>query len=83
MFKELLKQISTGIDGESYDIGRILWLITTIGILLVTAYMLYKGLPVSIQDLGISLGANATAHGSAIMMKRGTEPTTDGTLDGR
>lgn len=71
---EILKHITTGIDGESYDLGRISWIITTLSIISIAVYMVAHGTALSIQDFGISLASNTAAHGGAIMMKKATEP---------
>lgn len=41
--KNFLKQCMTGIDGESYDIGRILWAIVCIGFVVLAAWSVFHG----------------------------------------
>lgn len=71
---DIIKDTVTTKDGETYDIGRISWFITTFTILLSSLYMLYAGKFTNLMDLGGALAANVTAHGAALGFKRQTEP---------
>lgn len=70
------KDCITGIDGQSYDIGRVLW---------VLAFMVGIGLEITsvwtrryfdLQAYGLGVGALLVAGGAALQLKAKTEPTT-------
>jgi hypothetical protein len=76
MITNLIKDITTGIDGESYDIGRISWIVTTLS--LIGGYFTYlythPTAAFDILNFGTALATNIGAHGAAIGFKKGTEP---------
>lgn len=70
------KDCITGIDGQSYDIGRVLW---------VLAFLVGIGLEIvsvwtrryfDLQAYGLGVGALLVAGGAALNLKSKTEPTT-------
>ena len=72
---EFLRHCFTGIDGQSWDLGRILW---AIGVL---AYIAYAGIslwhnktPFDMQAYGIGFAAVLAAGGAALALKAKTEP---------
>ena len=59
-FKKFAKDCVTGIDGESYDIGRVLWAIAfAIGIGL-EIYSVVSSTNFDLQQYGIGVGGLAT-----------------------
>ena len=71
---KILKDVSTGLDGVSFDIGRISWMICNFSIFCVASYTLFKGGAVSIVDMGTALSAIAVSHAGSIYLKKDTEP---------
>jgi len=71
--KEFFKQLLTGKDNETYDIGRVTWLL---GILAVISLAIYEVMHtnVSLRELAEALGIVTGASGASVMMKRETEP---------
>ena len=72
----IIKDILTGIDGESYDIARVSWVITTLALIGIEIGYLYTH-PQAVFDVlnfGGALAANIGAHGGAIGFKARTEP---------
>jgi hypothetical protein len=71
--KEFFKQLLTGKDNETYDIGRVTWLL---GILAVISLAVYEVMHtnVSLRELAEALGIVTGASGASVMMKRETEP---------
>ena len=71
--KEIVKQLLTGKDNETYDIGRVTWLIGLVAVIGLAFYeVLYS--TVSIRELAESLGIVSAAGGASVAMKSKTEP---------
>lgn len=72
---KLFVDILTGIDGESFDIIRVLALVSVAMALALEAYVVIcKGQPFDVQAFGIGMGAVFAAAGAALAMKSKTEP---------
>jgi len=71
---KLLKDCFTGIDGESWDLGRILWFKAVIVFLALSCYTVYKCQPFDPAAFGTGLGLVLAAGGAALGFKAGTEP---------
>jgi hypothetical protein len=69
-----LKQLFTGQDGQTQDIGRWSWVISLLGVIAVATHEAWTGKLVDLQALGIAIAAVVGAHGAAIAMKKDTEP---------
>lgn len=71
--KEIVKQLLTGKDNETYDIGRVTWLIGLVAVIGLAFYeVLYS--TVSIRELAESLGIVSAAGGASVAMKAKSEP---------
>ena len=73
MFK-VLREIFTGIDGESHDLGRYSWAGSFLMISLLAIWHELRGVAVDLTVLAAAYGATAAAHAGALFMKRSTEP---------
>jgi hypothetical protein len=72
---KLLKDCFTTADGESFDIGRVLWAQGVIVFLGLAIYSVVgQGRPFDMQAFGIGLGAALAAGGAALGFKARTEP---------
>ena len=71
--KTILKQLLTGKDNETYDIGRVTWLLGTIAVIALAAYEVSTA-QISLRELAESLGIISAAGGASTMMKKDTEP---------
>ena len=71
----ILKQLLTGLDGETHDIARWLAMVAVLTFLGLTVYEVVwlKG-PWQMQEFGIGLGAVFTAAGAFIKLKESQEP---------
>jgi hypothetical protein len=69
----ILKQLLTGKDNQTYDLGRVAWFIGLVAIIGVAAYQLING-NVSLRELAESIGIVSGASGVSIMAKKETEP---------
>jgi hypothetical protein len=74
MLGKILRELLTGIDGQSHDLGRYSWL----GVVPVghgpRALAGGRGQHVDLMVLATAHGAIAAAHSAALFMKRSTEP---------
>jgi hypothetical protein len=70
---DILKQLLTGKDNETYDIGRVTWLIS-IAVVIALAFYQVMHNAVSIRELAESLGIVSAAGGASVAMKGKTEP---------
>jgi len=69
----IIKQLLTGKDNETYDLGRVAWLIGLVAVIGVAAYEMIHG-NVSLRELAESIGIVSGASGVSIMAKKETEP---------
>ncbi len=69
-----IKDLVTCADGESYDIGRVSWVVATGAVLTATAWNGWHGTVISLTELAGALGAVVVAHGAALWAKASTEP---------
>jgi hypothetical protein len=69
----ILKQLLTGKDNTTYDLGRVAWFIGLIAVIGVASYQLING-NVSLRELAESIGIVSGASGVSIMAKKDTEP---------
>ena len=71
--KNILKQLLTGKDNETYDIGRVSWMFGIISVIVIAFYEVMHS-SVSLRELAESLGIVSGASGVSIMAKKDTEP---------
>jgi hypothetical protein len=71
--KTILKQLLTGKDNETYDIGRVSWMLGIISVIVIAFYEVMHS-SVSLRELAESLGIVSGASGVSIMAKKDTEP---------
>jgi hypothetical protein len=70
---EILKQLLTGKDNHTYDIGRVTWLVSLLAVIALAAYEVMHN-TVSLRELAESLGIVSAASGASVAMKSKTEP---------
>lgn len=71
---KVLKDILTGINGETYDLGRLLWAVGVLTYIGLAIYALIKGQLWQPESYGIGLGAVLAGGGAGIGLKKATEP---------
>lgn len=71
---KLIKDILTGVDNQTYDVGRLLWVLGVLVYLGLSITALVKGQPWEPQSFGIGLGAVLAGGGAALGFKKATEP---------
>jgi len=69
----ILKQLLTGKDNNTYDIGRVTWLISLVAIIALAFYEVLHN-TVSIRELAEALGIVSAAGGASVAMKQKAEP---------
>ena len=69
-----LKQMFTGKDNKTLDLGRVLWAKAVVAFMALAFYGVYKGNPVDYMAFGTGLAAVLAAGGAAIGFKAKTEP---------
>ena len=71
--KQILKQLLTGRDNETYDIGRVTWLLGFVAVIVLAGYEVMHG-SVNLRELAEALGIVSGASGASVMMKKDAEP---------
>lgn len=72
--QRFVKDCLTGIDGESFDIGRVLWALAFMIGMVLEIYSTIEGKQFDLQAFGIGVGALLLAGGGALKIKSSTEP---------
>ena len=71
----ILRDLMTGKDGISHDIGRYIAAASSVtGLFLCSYAVIVKGQPFSFQDFGIGMGSLAAGVGALLKLKENTEP---------
>lgn len=70
----ILKDLFTGKDGETHDLGRWSWAGSWCAVVVAAGANWWHGLAIDLTALGAALCAVAGAHGAALWAKRSTEP---------
>jgi hypothetical protein len=71
--KDALKQLLTGKDNVTYDIGRVTWLLGFIAVISLAVYQVMYS-TISLREVAEALGIVTGASGAAVAMKGKTEP---------
>ena len=71
--KSFFKQLLTGRDNVTYDIGRVTWLLGIIAVISLAGYEVIHS-NVSLRELAEALGIVSGAGGASVMMKKDAEP---------
>ena len=71
--KDIFKQLLTGKDNETYDLGRVSWLVGMVAVISLAGYEVMHS-NVSLRELAESLGIVSAAGGASVAMKSKTEP---------
>jgi hypothetical protein len=71
--KDFLIHLLTGKDNQTFDIGRVTWLVGFLAIIGLAFYEVMHT-AVSLRELAEALGIVSGASGASVMMKKDTEP---------
>lgn len=81
IIKTIGRQILTGHDNATHDLGRWSWLISLAAIIGGAVANAFHGAELHLRELGEALGIVSGAHGAAIWAKKDTEPDRAGNID--
>lgn len=71
---KVLREILTGIDGRSHDMGRYSWMASWTSVTAIAAWHELRGVAVDLTVLAAAYGTVAAAHAASLFLKRSTEP---------
>jgi hypothetical protein len=71
--KTIFLQLLTGKDNQTFDLGRVSWLIGMIAIIALAFYEVLHN-TVSLRELAESLGIVSAAGGASVAIKQNAEP---------
>ena len=71
--KDILKQLLTGKDNQTYDLARVTWLLGFVSVIGLAGYEVMHG-SVNLRELAEALGIVSGASGASVMMKKDAEP---------
>ena len=71
---DFLKNIVTGKDNETHDIGRWSWVLSFLAVVIIGLWQVINGNAVSLRELAESLGLVSGAHSASLWAKKDTEP---------
>lgn len=72
---EIFKHTLTGIDGESYDIGKVIWAMGTMTYLGGAIVNMVNRIPFDYNAFGLGFGAVMAAGAVCLKVKESTEPS--------
>lgn len=72
--RHVFRQLLTGIDGATHDLGRWSWAASFLAVVAAAAANWWRGQAIDLMALAGALAAVAGAHGAALWAKRETEP---------
>lgn len=70
-----LSHIFTGVDGCTYDVGRVLWALSTVVFLGLSIAKLAITHDINLLEVGGGIGTILGSGGGALWLKRQTEPS--------
>lgn len=71
---KFFRDLFTGRDNKTYDIGRVLWFQTVQAFIVMSIYALYKGSAFDPIAWGAGLAGLLAAGGASLGLKAGVEP---------
>lgn len=72
--RSVLKMMFTGADNTSVDLGRVLWAVSILMLLVFEAFVLCRGAVFSPMEFAGALSTLAIGHGASLKLKSDTEP---------
>lgn len=69
-----LKHIFTGIDNNTVDVARVLWIVGVLSFLGFAGYEVYKSGHFNMTDFSIAYGTLLAAGAAGVKIKESTEP---------
>jgi hypothetical protein len=73
-FRKVFRDLTTGKDGQTHDLGRWSWIVTTLSLIAGAVWNAVHGGVVDLMAFAQAIGVNVAAHGGALWAKAKTEP---------
>lgn len=77
---KFLRDLFTGKDNKTWDLGRIMWFLGTLVYFAMTLYSLYQGIAIDPMNWATGFGAILAGGGAALALKQSSEPKLDETI---
>lgn len=74
MDSEAFKQLVTGKDNQTHDLGRWSWLVSTISLIGGGVWNALHAGVIDLMGFAQAIGVVVAAHGGALFLKKDTEP---------
>jgi hypothetical protein len=71
---DIFKQLLTGKDNKTHDLGRWAWAIGFMAIICIAIYEVIQSHSLSLRELAEALGIVSGAGGASVAMKQNSEP---------
>lgn len=71
---EWAKHLLTGIDNETFDLGRCSWALSMAALFAGAGWNAMHGAALDLMSLAQAIGVVVVAHGGALFLKKDTEP---------
>jgi len=71
---DVFKQLLTGKDNQTHDLGRWTWMIGFLAVIAIAIYEVMQAKSISLTELASALGIVSGAGGASVMMKQNSEP---------
>jgi hypothetical protein len=71
---EIFKQLLTGKDNQTHDLGRWTWMLGFLAVIVIAIYEVMQAKSISLTELASALGIVSGAGGASVMMKQNSEP---------
>jgi len=71
---DVIKQLLTGKDNQTHDLGRWTWMVGFLAVLAIAIYEVMQAKSISLTELAEALGIVSGAGGASVMMKQNSEP---------
>jgi hypothetical protein len=73
--KEITKQLLTGKDNQTYDLGRVSWVVCLIAVIAFSIYAIATKSAFSLREFGEAVATIVGVHSAGIWAKKDTEPS--------
>jgi hypothetical protein len=71
---KMIKDLFTGIDGQTHDPARFLWIVGMVVFMAFSGWEVYKSGKFDMINFGVAYGALLAAGASGVKIKESTEP---------
>ena len=79
--KKFLRDLFTGRDNKTWDLGRIMWAQGFVVYCAISVYSLYQGLAIDPMNWASGLGLILAGGGAALKLKQSSEPKNEAAVE--